>query len=277
MDDCKRLHIVNGVESDLINIQDRAFQYGDGLFETIAVINGSPALLDLHLNRLTTGLERLSFPAIDFNQLRQSILDYSGKFQQAILKLIVTRGQAERGYTPPAQPEITTVISIAEHVFAQSYSDYLVKRLEICDTQLSDNPQLAGIKHLNRLEQVLASIECQQKQYQDCILINPQGLVIEAVSANVFTWKNDKLFTPDLERCGIAGVMRQKVIELAKQLEIPVEVGLMTQQDILSAEAVFLTNSIRAIQPVAEIQSVQLDPANWPTHLYEEVMRHAYP
>ena len=276
MADCKRLHIVNGVETDLINIQDRGLQYGDGLFETIAIINGSPVSLDLHLARLISGLKRLYFPAVNTTQLRNSIIGYSRQFKQAILKLIVTRGPAERGYTPPAEPVITTVISISEHEFAESYFDYLVSGLEICETRLSDNCQLAGIKHLNRLEQVLASYECAQKNYSDCVLLNTEGRVIEAVSSNIFAWKNNKLFTPDLECSGIKGVMRQKIIELAEKIGMPVIIEPMEIDALTTADAVFLTNSIKAIQPVAAVQSVKLDQENWPTHLFEEVMHHVY-
>ncbi len=276
MADSKRVHIVNGVESDLINIQDRGFQYGDGLFETIAIFNRHPVLLDLHLKRLSLGLERLHFPNIDLNSLQASVNEYSNQFEQAILKLIITRGVSERGYTPAVKPEITTVISITDYRFGKSYSDYIINRLEVCDTRLAENSQLSGIKHLNRLEQVLAGHECQQKQYAECLLRDQNDSVVEALSANVFAWKNNELFTPALDRCGIQGVMREKIIELAKQLKIPVTVNKMKIEDLENADAVFLTNSVKAIQPVCALQSIKFDRNNWPTHLFEEVMHHVY-
>lgn len=276
MTDSKRVHIVNGVESELINLQDRGFQYGDGLFETIAIFNGHPILLDLHIKRLSLGLERLHFPELDLNNLQASILKYSNQFDQAILKLIITRGTSERGYTPPAQPETTTVISISEYTFGESFSDYIINRLDVCETGLADNPQLAGIKHLNRLEQVLAGYECQQQQYTDCILLDQNGFVIEAVSSNIFVWKNNALFTPALDRCGIQGIMREKIIELANEFKIPVTVNEMTIKDLKSADAVFLTNSVKAIQPVIALQSTDFEPGKWPEHLFKEVMHHVY-
>ena len=276
MDDCKRLNIVNGVVTDLINIQDRGLQYGDGLFETIAINKGSPVFLELHIERLISGLSRLQFPVIDIENLKRSIVEYSKAFQQAILKLIVTRGPSDRGYAPPVKPTVSTIISITEHKFAESYSDYLVERLAICETLLSENQQLSGIKHLNRLEQVLASHECYINHYSDCVLLNPNGLIIESVSSNIFIWKNQKLFTPNLDLSGIKGVTREKIIELAKEMSIPIEIGPMTINALKTAEAIFLTNSVKPIQPVARFQSVQLDQSNWPVELYQEVMQYVY-
>jgi len=265
---------VNGQRSDHISVYDRAFQYGDGLFETIAVVNGKPALLDLHLQRLRSGLSRLSFPELPMQPLVDDIQDKCQKFDSAALKLVVTRGESRRGYLPSATPKINVLLAFSEKNNYESIVPAIA--LCFCNTQLGINPLLAGIKHLNRLEQVLAKKESHERGYKDGLVSDLDGNIIEATSANLFLWKDSKLITPDLERCGINGVVRQLVFNIAEQMDIPVVIGNISKADCNNADALFISNSLNGIIPVKKLEDTSFDQDKWPRDLYSEVMKHVY-
>ncbi|MBT8440346.1 MAG: aminodeoxychorismate lyase [Gammaproteobacteria bacterium] len=265
---------LNGKRSDLISVYDRAFQYGDGLFETVAVVNGKPALLELHLQRLKYGLSRLAFPDFSFQPLIDDIEEKSRAFDLATLKLVVTRGESQRGYLPSSSPDINMLLVFSEKQLTESISR--AASLCFCETRLGLNPLLAGIKHLNRLEQVLAKKESHDRGYDDGLVADIDGNIIEATSANLFLWKTGKLMTSDLSRCGIAGVVRQLVFEIAEKMHMPVEVVNMSKTECKNADALFLTNSLNGITPVNSLEDVSFDPGKWPKDLYSEVMKHVY-
>ena len=161
--------LINGERKKHIEVTDRGFQYGDGLFETIEVCNGQTVFLDRHLDRLKAGCDRLHIPFPNREVLcfeaatlvQQSISQQSGYqySNKAVLKLIVTRGSGGRGYCPPDLIQPTRVLSL--HPFPDYPSTYQEQGIisRFCDTRLGLNPALAGIKHLNRLEQIMARSE----------------------------------------------------------------------------------------------------------------------
>lgn len=265
---------VNGQRSDNISVYDRAFQYGDGLFETIAVVKGKPALLDLHLQRLRSGLSRLAFPEFPMQPLADDIQDKCQRFDLAVLKLVVTRGESWRGYLPPATPNINVLQAFSE----KHNIDSIVPAIALCfcNTQLGINPLLAGIKHLNRLEQVLAKKESHERGYEDGLVADIDGNIIEATSANLFLWKDTKLITPDLQRCGINGIVRQLVFNIAEKMGIPVVICNISKADCKNADALFLCNSLNGIIPVNKLEDTSFDQDKWPRDLYNEVMKHVY-
>lgn len=265
---------INGLRTDKISVYDRAFQYGDGLFETFAVINGKPALLDLHLQRLKSGLSRIGFPEFPTQPLIDDLKDKSKLFDSAVLKLVITRGESQRGYLPPATSQINTLLAFSEKNNSEDINAGV--SLCFCHTQLGINPLLAGIKHLNRLEQVLAKKESHERGYEDGLVSDIDGNIIEATSANLFLWKKTKLITPDLQRCGIDGVVRQLVFQIARKMNIPVEIRNISKNDCKNADALFLSNSLAGIIPVESIEDTRFDKDNWPQDLYSEVMKHVY-
>jgi 4-amino-4-deoxychorismate lyase len=265
---------INGQCTDQISIYDRAFQYGDGLFETIAVLNGKPALLELHLQRLKSGLSRLAFADFSFEPLLEDIQEKSLAFASATLKLVITRGESQRGYLPSSTPDLNIVLAFSEIKLSEDIRP--AATVCFCETQLGINPSLAGIKHLNRLEQVLAKKETNDRSYDDGLVPDIDGNIIEATSANLFLWKTGKLLTPDLSRCGIAGVVRQLVFEIAEKMKISVQVANLSKSDCKNADAMFLTNSLNGITPVNSLEHIRFDPDYWPKDLYSEVMKHVY-
>ncbi len=145
-----------------------------------------------------------------------------------------------------------------------------------CETRLGINPLLAGIKHLNRLEQVLARKESYDRGYDDGLVADINGNFVEATSANLFLWKAGNLMTPDIQCCGIAGVVRQLVLDTAKKMDITVEVTTISKTDCHTADALFLTNSLSGIIPVKALGDVEFAPEKWPQQLYREVQKHVY-
>jgi len=246
---------INGQPGDLISVTDRGLQYGDGLFETLAVKAGRIMLLDYHLERLHEGCRRLQLHAPSKNILRAELLSAAAGQATAVLKLIVTRGSAGRGYRFTGDAKTTRILT--RHPWPEyslEYSEHGV-HLRICDSHLGHNRQLAGLKHLNRLEQILARAEWSEiDQVQEGLMLDEEGSVIEGTMCNVFAWlDHGVLATPDLRRCGVAGVMRRHLLERAKQAGVAVRVATLSLTELMQAQEIFVCNSLIGVWPVMAI------------------------
>lgn len=242
---------INGVLADQVSINDRGLSYGDGLFETIAVIDGKPHLFDQHLGRLQLGLERLKFPEGTIDAVKKDIkaLSFSGN---QTLKLTVTRGLGERGYKLPAACLPTRITSLSDSPdFSQQREQGVAVRL--CLQRLGLNPALAGIKHLNRLEQVLARSEWSDPDIAEGFVSDLDGNLVEGTMSNLFWVHEGLLYTPKIERSGVRGVMRDHLIELADKLSVKVIEGFYPETVLDSAEEIFICNSLIGIWPVITI------------------------
>jgi 4-amino-4-deoxychorismate lyase len=249
---------VNGVIGAQVSPLDRGFAYGDGVFETCKILHGKIPLWKLHKERLLKSCEKLAIPvAIDLLEAQLANVMSSvvtTDIENAIVKITVTRGQGGRGYRIPDSVEPTIVIGIFPAAdYPQSYfSEGVVVRL--CRQRLSCNSSVAGLKHLNRIEQVLARAEWQDDSIAEGIMLDTNGNLIEAVFSNIFLVKNGKLFTPDLSEAGVAGVMRRFIIEtLAPRASLKVHIKMLTLRDLTDADAVFLCNSIYGVWPVQKL------------------------
>lgn len=242
------MSLVNGRETPSLGIKDRGLLYGDGLFETIAVLNGTPLELERHLKRLRAGCERLGIAAPDANLLKQEVMQVCARTARAVLKIIITRGQGGRGYRPAGQGEPTRIVMTDP--WPEYPRAYYTQGIDVrfCQLRLARNPQLAGIKHLNRLEQVLARGEWQD-DYQEGLLLDSEGLVIEGTTSNVFIVRDHELHTPALEQAGVAGIMRARILEAAAELGISAHVRALRVSDIEAAEAMFFCNSLIGVWP----------------------------
>ena len=243
---------VNGVLSDTLPITDRGLLYGDGVWETIAIVNGHPQRLSWHLERLLQGLQALAIPAPDMTQWVTEILQACQGRDSAVLKLIVTRGQGMRGYNPRECQQPTRIAQIsARYVYPAAYAQQGI-RLALCETRLAQQPRLAGFKHLNRLEQVLARAEF-DTDYQEGLVRDTADNIIEGTMSNVFLIQADgSVDTPELTQCGIAGIMRRVVLQVLHEWEIPYRIGALSLADMHSCSAIFMTNSLIGIWPVRE-------------------------
>ncbi len=242
--------MINGEVKDALPATDRALHYGDGLFETIAVINGQPRLWSEHMARLQHGCERLGLPIPDAGQLLEEAVLLCGTEKRAVLKIIYSRGSGGRGYYPPQE------VVPQRLLFRYPWPDYPVPaqgiHLRLCETPLACNPALAGIKHLNRLEQVLARAEWDAAAVHEGVMCDLMGRVKEGTMSNLFWVKNGQLYTPDMSRCGVAGVMRAQVMKLAADLGINMVTAEITPEELKQVDEIFMTNSLIGIWPVAQ-------------------------
>ncbi len=232
-----------------VPLDDRGLHYGDGLFETMALQGGRLRLLDLHLERLAQGAARLAIPLPGLDGLGAALEAFARQQGEGVLKLILTRGSG-RGYAPPAAPSPNLILS---HYPAPPMDGQEGVAVRLCALRLSRQPLLAGIKHLNRLEQVLARAEWHDPAIAEGLLQDGEGFLVEGIASNVFLVAGGRLLTPLLDLCGVAGVMRAHVMRQARTLGLEVQEARLGLHDLLAADELFLTNSLHGIRPVVEL------------------------
>ena len=249
--------IINGVESTMLSVDDRGLHYGDGLFETILVSNQQPQLWEEHLARLFLGCEKLAIIKPHAETLYEECLTLCQGQEKAVLKILITRGSGGRGYRPLTLEharEPTRIIQL--HPYPSYPAENWQKgiHLRLCQTPISEHPVLAGIKHINRLENVLARSEWNDEDIAEGVMTNQAGHWIEGTMSNIFLARAGKLYTPDLSRCGVQGIMRQQVIKLADQLGIPCETCAIDNAFVQSVDEIFVTNSAIGLWPVRQFE-----------------------
>lgn len=268
--------LINGKTGTQVAATDRGLQFGDGLFETIAIRNGQPCLWRRHMDRLLGGCSRLGIEPPEPDQLYNEVLTEIGSEQRGVVKIIITRGAGRRGYRPQSDGMPTRIISWHnDPVFPeQVYQRGIMARL--CATRLGWNPALAGLKHLNRLEQVLARSEWNDPSIHEGLMMDAADRVIEGTSSNLFVVQDDKLITPDLSRCGVAGVMQGLIIELAETLGIPMIISDVSLQDLWVADGLFVSNSLIGIWPIRELSGQDFAVDAVPLKLIEAVLESGF-
>ena len=214
--------LINGQIADQIPVLDRGFQYGDGLFETIHIVAGKPQYWQQHMERLSDGCLRLQIPVPDLSVLQHEAEGMCGEISEGVLKITITRGPGGRGYATDESAKCSRVIALfpAPRYSEKCWSEGVA--VKICNTKLGINPALAGIKHLNRLEQVLARTEWNSADIHEGIMLDINDNVIEGTMSNVFCVRNGELYTPELSSCGVKGIIRDQVLNIAKQMGIAV-------------------------------------------------------
>lgn len=246
---------VDGKLCDHLPVTDRGLQYGDGVWETVRITHGEPVFWQQHLDRLQYGLNILDI-SLDIGLLEEQKFQCLRGVDTGILKIIVTRGSGGRGYLPPkdSQPRIITSLHALPDYPASNYDIGI--DVMLCETRLSHNPLLAGFKHLNRLEQVLARKELTDAHYSEGLVKDYAGNIIEGTMTNLFIVQEAKIFTPDLTFCGIKGIMRDFVMQQCNTWGISVEVlPALRMEQLLAADALFLCNSVIGIWPVKQFQN----------------------
>lgn len=245
---------VDGQPAESLAVTDRGLAYGDGLFETIAVTAGVPSLLDRHLARLSQGCARLAIP-YDEPEVRAELLAFCQALGDGVAKLILTRGDGLRGYAPPQPAQSRRILQGGAKPSYPAVNAEQGIRLFPCATRLAEQPALAGLKHLNRLEQVLARGEWQDAEHAEGLMRDISGRVVEGVYSNLFLIKDGRLSTADLSRCGVAGVMRAELLERAAALGLVCDIRDISLDELVAADEVFLCNSLYGIWPVRALQA----------------------
>ena len=266
--------LVNGKQDNLISIRDRGLLYGDGVFRTILARQGKAQHWLLHYQKLQQDCSALNIPCPDFALLSTELDRLLTQHPDGVVKLIVTRGQGTRGYAPPVQATPTHIWSVSPCPDYPVGSATLGIKARICQLLLSQQPRLAGVKHLNRLEYVLAAAEwnntgSHEADIAEGLLMDAEGNVIEGTRSNLFLVSRGKLITPDLSRCGVAGVQRVRVMAWAAQHNMPLQVRDVGLDEVMHADELFLVNSIINIWPIRE-----LEQRSWSHFPITEKIRH---
>jgi len=257
MEDLQRVLIDGqpvGQPGAAVSVLDRGLHYGDGLFETIACVDGRPRLLERHLQRLAAGGERLGLHLGDGAELAREVRELATDTASAVVKLLLTRGvSVARGYAPSgAEHTLRIALRYAWPGVDPEQAGQGV-RVRRATLRLGENPALAGIKHCNRLEQVLARRECSDPDIAEALLFSGSGALVSGTMSNVFLVRGSQVLTPCIDRCGVAGVMRGLVLEIAGEAGISAEERRLDAADLAAAEELFLTNALTGIRPVREL------------------------
>jgi len=245
--------LLDGREGEQFPIDDRGLQYGDGLFETCVLRHGQVELWERHRQRLFDGCRRLAIPEPESAQLAAELETLCTGHDAGLIKLIITRGSGGRGYLPPSPAHPRRLLQLYPPVTWPDEHYRQGVSLRLCRARLGHNRALAGIKHLNRLEQVLARAEWRDPDIAEGLLQGQDGQWIEGTMSNLFLVSAGCLLTPDLCHCGVAGIMRALVLELAADLGIPCRVQAIDSVTLAGADAVFVTNSVIGLWPVVVV------------------------
>lgn len=251
--------LVNGKPGSLISIRDRGLLYGDGVFRTFLAIRGKAQHWNLHYLKLRHDCSVLGIACPDAGQLSAELATLLAHNNEGVVKLVVTRGQGSRGYSPNLDAEVTHFWDISPMPDHPSGLATQGIRAILCQLRLGRQPRLAGIKHLNRLENVLAAAECNDARALDPeiaegLMLDTDGNVIEGTRSNLFVVSGSRLITPELSHSGVAGVQRDRVIEWSKHNNMPVEIRNIGTDEVMQADELFVVNSIIGLWPIRELE-----------------------
>lgn len=253
--------LVDGERDTGLDVRDRGLHYGDGLFETMVVRDGAMPLWSEHMRRLAEGCARLRLPPPDTALLAAEAGRLGAGLERGVLKLVLTRGPGARGYRiahGTGQATRLLLLYRAPALPAEYWRSGVTVRL--CDTRLGNNPALAGIKHLNRLEQVLARDEWSDEGIFEGLMRDGEGSIVDGTMSNVFLRTGMVLRTPAVTECGVAGVMRARVIGMATHSGLQTEVGRIDPEEMETAEEIFLSNALFGVLPVTRFGDRTLPP-----------------
>lgn len=249
--------LINGLTLDTISARDRGLTYGDGHFTTMAVREGKVLQWPAHLARLQQTNSRLGMVEPDWELLARELETLVAGEQQCVAKVMLTRGEGGRGYDGSECQQTTRILSLAP--FPAQYAKWRQEgiNLLVCRQRIGDAPMLAGLKTLNRLEQVLLKSELVSRGAVEGVVLSSRGVLVEGVSANLFWRRGKTVFTPDLASCGVDGIMRRQVMAMLKQMSIELRVVEAPLESLWQAEEVWLTNTLMGVVPVNGIEDKQ--------------------
>jgi 4-amino-4-deoxychorismate lyase len=262
--------LINGSFNGVISALDRGFSYGDGVFRTIKVVQGLPEHWPVHYQTLVKDCSAIGIvcPSADdlINDFKQL---FSIDESVAVAKIIVTRGEGERGYNPPAvtHPMRVMIKSKLPNYPQANFDDGVA--LHLCETRIAHQPRLAGVKHLNRLENVLARMEWQDPLVADGVMLDVVGNVIECTAANIFARYGNLLITPKLDQCGVAGITRHQILNRAMHLKLQTAVETFDLNKLLAADEIIICNSLFGAWQVRQFNHQHWKKQTLASHLRE--------
>ncbi len=240
--------LINGEAIDRVAVADRGLNYGDGVFRTLRISRQVPVAWDVHLQRLHHDCQRLALPMPDETLLREEAGRLFRERNQGVLKIVITRGCGGRGYAPPGAPDPNRILSAHEPREA-----VIELALGLSGMRLARQPALAGVKHLNRLEQVFARAECARSGHADALMRDTAGCVIGTTMRNILLRIDGYWLTPRLDQAGVAGAMRQRMMSALETAGEPVREARLRLSDCFGAQALVACNSVTGITGVTRL------------------------
>ncbi len=241
-------------ENQQVDLQDRGFQYGDGLFETMLLDNGEIKYWPEHYSRLHSSAKRLYISCPDKDWFEEKLRGYIDLNLRLVIKIILTRGSGGRGLKLPEKTQA--------NVYLLKYGspktiEYQPLKAIYSEITLPKNRNLAGLKHLNRLDYILATRQLKSRnQFNEALLFDEDDYIIESIINNFFFIKDGVVCTPSLETSGVNGIMRKLILKNLKQNGKAVKIGHYTRHDVVTADECFLCNSVQGIRPVTQIEGI---------------------
>lgn len=261
--------LVNGLPDESIRVSDRGLMYGDGVFRTLRVRSGKPICWRLHYAKLNADCTALGIVCPGEDVLLEEAMRLIGANQDCVLKIVITRGESGRGYVAPEGMEPTRIVMVSPvPTYPEKYSSDGV-RTHLCSTRLALQPALAGIKHLNRLENVLARREWHDPAIAEGVMLDTEGHVIEGTMTNLFVLRSGVMYTPRLDQCGVAGVQRERIIGWAGRLGLELKVESIVLPLLFEADEVLLCNSVIGVWPVKELAGRGIGVGKFASHIRE--------
>jgi len=246
--------LINGARQSKISIFNRNVHFGDGLFETCVVENKKILFWTNHFARLNRGCEQLIIGKVDesvwLSDVKKALSLCS--YDHCVVKLILSRGESLRGYGFKDDIKPVRAVIVSELQKTTPNKSFC---LEYCQSGYDSNPKLAGIKHCNRLEQVLARAGLKS---DEGIMLDENHNVISVTQGNIYAILSNKLITPKLDKCGVEGTRRAVILDLTKHLGINVKVEVLSVEKLGQADEVFISNSIIGIQSISQIGDIGL-------------------
>ncbi len=246
--------LINGIESDTVSAHDRGLMYGDGVFRTFLLRAGRPLLWQRHYAKLAVDCLALRIDCPPADSFERDLTVIAARRPDCVVKIVVTRGSGPRGYAIPRVAMPTRIVAASDlPAVAQSHYTRGV-RVHLCHTRLAAQPALAGVKHLNRLENVLARSEWSDPEIAEGLMRDTGGNVISGTMSNLFVVERGTLLTPQLAHCGVAGVQRALVLELAQAGKVQTGETDIGMDRLLAADEAFLINSVIGICKIAALE-----------------------
>ncbi|MBS0877647.1 MULTISPECIES: aminodeoxychorismate lyase [unclassified Tatumella] len=245
--------LINGTQSDSVPANDRGLQFGDGCFTTALISHGQVLRLGDHLQRLREACERLAIPCTDWQQMAQEMSVLARDKKRAVLKVVISRGSGGRGYSAAGCQQPRRIISVTDYPL--HYDDWRINGITLATSplRLGLNPALAGIKHLNRLEQVMIRQFIDRAGVDEALVLDYQGRIVECCTANIFWRCGEELFTPRVDAAGVDGTMRRYLIRILAEQGYACQTVAEDTSILQAADEIFICNSLMPVVPVIRI------------------------
>ena len=251
------MSLINGVEQNTLAVNDRAVQFGDGCFTTARIRESRVEWLSEHLNRLKLNCQALMIPFTEWERLEQEMVSLAASHADGVLKVIITRGSGGRGYSAAACQSPTRILSVSPAPAHYPHWQQKGITLVLSPVRLGRNPMLAGLKHLNRLEQVLIRTHLEQTAADEALVLDSEGWVTECCAANLFWRAGDTVFTPRLDHAGVNGIMRQRCLSMLAPSRFRVVEVNAREDAVRQADEVVVCNALMPVVPVNQFEDVR--------------------